>query len=150
MTVKDEIDDRILRVLSGDGRISNIELADKVGLSPSACLRRVRDLEESNVIRGYRAVLDPDQTGRGFVAVVMVGLNNHSTDSQLSFERAMEKAEDVIQCLNITGVVEYMLRVECADLAAYKRFHSDVLGRLEQVNAITTHVVMGAPKDLRQ
>lgn len=150
MAVKDEIDARILRVLSADGRISNIDLADKVGLSPSAALRRVRDLERSGVIRGYRAVLDAEQTGRGFVALVMVGLNDHSTAAQEDFERAMAHAEDVIQCLNITGAVEYALRVECADLAAYKRFHSDILGRLPQVNAITTHVVMGAPKDLRQ
>lgn len=150
MTNIDELDARILRVLSEDGRISNLDLSEKVGLSPSACLRRVRELERAGVIRGYRAVLDPERMGRGFVALVMVGLNNHSTASQEDFERAMARADEVIECLNITGSVEYALRVECADLAAYKRFHSDILGRLPQVNSITTHVVMGAPKDLRR
>ncbi|MEM8878622.1 MAG: Lrp/AsnC family transcriptional regulator [Pseudomonadota bacterium] len=149
MSSFDQIDDRILRALSDDGRISNVQLADKVGLSPSACLRRVQELERSGVITGYRAVLDRAALGRGFVAYVAVGLSDHSKASQESFERSMSAATQVLECHNITGTVEYLLRVEVADLVAYKAFHADVLGTHPQVNALTTYVVMGSPKDDR-
>jgi Lrp/AsnC family transcriptional regulator, leucine-responsive regulatory protein len=149
MITDDHINDRILRELTRDGRISNLELADRVGLSPSACLRRVQDLERRGVIKGYRAVLDPEKIGIGFVAYVTVGLNSHTKASQEAFEGAVSRAAEVRECHNITGTVEYLLRVETADLAAYKHWHTDILGVLPQVQAITTFVVMGSPKDDR-
>lgn len=145
----DDIDRKILRSLQGDGRLSNLALADRVGLSPSACLRRVAALEKSGVIKGYRAVLDPDKTGAGFVAYMMVGLNQHTKAAQLAFEQAVARSPEVRECHNVTGTVEYLLRVEAADLAAYKVFHTDVLGTLPHVNSITSYVVMGSPKDER-
>jgi Lrp/AsnC family transcriptional regulator, leucine-responsive regulatory protein len=145
----DQINRRILCELSRDGRISNLELADRVGLSPSACLRRVQDLERSGVIQGYRAVLNPQAMGVGFVAYIAVGLSLHTKAAQESFERSISLAPEVRECHNITGTVEYLLRVEAADLAAYKRFHTDVLGTLPQVASITSYVVMGSPKDDR-
>lgn len=145
----DEIDHRILRALSGDARQANLQLAERVGLSPSACLRRVQALERAGVIKGYRAVLDPVQLGLGFVAYVTVGLGTHTKAAQEAFERAVSRAPEVRECHNITGTVEYLLRVEVADLAAFKHWHTDVLGTLPQVRAITTYVVMGSPKDDR-
>jgi len=145
----DQITDRILHELSRDGRVSNIELADRVGLSPSACLRRVQDLERRGVIQGYRAILDRTTLGIGFIAYASVGLNSHTKASQQAFERAMGLAPEVVECHNITGTVEYLLRIEVTDLPAYKAFHTDVIGTLPQVNAITSYVVMGSPKDLR-
>jgi len=145
----DDINDKILRELSRDGRISNLELADRVGLSPSACLRRVQDLEKRGVIRGYRAVLDRQALGQGFVAYVTVGLSNHTKASQEAFERAMSAARQVRECHNITGTVEYLLRVEVADLPSFKYFHTEVLGTVPHVDAITTFIVMGSPKDER-
>lgn len=143
------MDEKILRVLRRDGRVSNVELADRVGLSPSACLRRVQELERSGVIRGYRAVLDPSRMGRGFTAYMAVGLSVHTKAAQDAFERALAEAPEVVECHNVTGTIEYLLRVEVADLAAYKRFHTDVLGTLPQVSAITTYVVMASSKDER-
>ncbi|MFD1344637.1 Lrp/AsnC family transcriptional regulator [Litorisediminicola beolgyonensis] len=145
----DHIDRKILRALEADGRQSNLALAERVGLSPSACLRRVAALEKSGVIRGYRAVLAPEKLGIGFVAYVTVGLNTHTKSAQEAFERAISQSPEVRECHNITGAVEYLLRVEAADLAAYKHFHTEVLGVLPQVNAITSFVVMGSPKDER-
>ncbi|WP_137701105.1 Lrp/AsnC family transcriptional regulator [Marimonas lutisalis] len=145
----DAINDKILHELSRDGRISNLNLAERVGLSPSACLRRVAALEQAGAIRGYRAVLDPAQMGVGFVAYIAVGLNQHTKSAQQAFERAMDRAPEVRECHNITGSVEYLLRVEVADLADYKRFHTDVLGTLPQVQSLTTYVVIGSPKDER-
>lgn len=149
MTDLDPISRNILRILTREGRIANQDLAARVGLSPSACLRRVQELERRGVIRGYRAVLDPLQTGIGFVAYVTVGLSRHTKTAQEEFERAMRAAPEVRECHNVTGTVEYLLRVEVADLPAYKRFHTEVLGTLPQVVALTTYVVMGSPKDER-
>ena len=145
----DAIDDRILQALRRDGRVSNAELAARVGLSPSACLRRVQELERSGVIRGYRAVLDRSRLGIGFTAFMAVGLGSHTKAAQEAFERGVAAAPEVVECHNVTGAIEYLLRVEVADLAAYKRFHTDVLGTLPQVSAITSYVVMGSPKDER-
>jgi Lrp/AsnC family transcriptional regulator, leucine-responsive regulatory protein len=149
MTKIDAKDRQILQELSRDGRISNLELATRVALSPSACLRRVQALEGAGVITGYRAVLDPVKMGVGFTAYLTVGLGEHSKRAQEAFERAISRSPEVRECHNITGNVEYLLRVEAADLVAYKRFHTDVLGDIPQVATITTHVVMASPKDER-
>ncbi|MFK7865295.1 MAG: Lrp/AsnC family transcriptional regulator [Pseudohongiellaceae bacterium] len=145
----DKYNDRILQTLKERGRISNAELAELVGLSPSACLRRVQELERSGVIKGYRAVLDQAELGIGFIAYIAVGLSDHTSKSQLAFERAITQSAQVRECHNITGSVEYMLRVETKDLAAYKVFHLETLGTLPQVNSIETFVVMDSPKDER-
>jgi DNA-binding Lrp family transcriptional regulator len=149
MANMDRVNHQILQELSSDGRISNLELAERVGLSPSACLRRVQDLEKSGVITGYRAVLDRQAMGAGFVAYIGVGLGEHTKEAQEAFERAMQAAPEVVECHNITGPIEYLLRVESADLPSYKQFHTDVLGTSPHVTAITTYVVMGSPKDKR-
>lgn len=145
----DRINARILRELSGDGRLSNIKLADRVGLSPSACLRRVQELERRGVITGYCAVIDPAAVGTGFVAYVGVGLSEHNKAAQSEFEAAIARAPEVRECHNVTGGIEYLLRVEAADLASFKHFHTEVLGTIAHVSAITSYVVMGSPKDER-
>ncbi|MEO1679832.1 MAG: Lrp/AsnC family transcriptional regulator [Pseudomonadota bacterium] len=149
MTKIDNIDARILQILEREGRLPNTELAARVGLSASACLRRVGALERARVITGYRAVVNPVARGVGFVAYVTVGLSSHTKADQEAFERAMARAPEVREVHNITGAVEYLLRVEAADLVEYKRFHTEVLGTVEQVNAIQTFVVMASPKDAR-
>lgn len=145
----DSINDRILRELESDGRVSNTELASRVGLSPSACLRRVQELERSGVIKGYRAVLDRSQLGTAMTVFVMVGLSGHLKKDAQAFELAMARAPEVRECHNITGNVEYLLRVEVASLEAYKSFHSDTLGTLAQVSSINSYFCLDSPKDLR-
>ncbi|MEM8553434.1 MAG: Lrp/AsnC family transcriptional regulator [Pseudomonadota bacterium] len=145
----DAVDEKILRELSKEGRLSNAGLADRVGLSASACLRRVQELERRKVITGYRATLDRAALGTGFTAYVTVGLSDHSKPAQEAFERAVSRLADVRECHNITGDREYLLRVETSDLESYKRFHTDHLGMIPGVAAITTMVVMGSPKDER-
>ncbi len=145
----DEKSAHILQIMSVDGRISNLALAERVGLSPSACLRRVQDLEKAGVISGYRAVLNPAAMGIGFIAYMGVGLSEHSKTAQEVFERGVAAAPEVTECHNITGSIEYLLRVECTDLPSYKFFHTDVLGQLPHVQSITTYVVIGSPKESR-
>ena len=105
MTRIDALNDRILRELSRDGRLSNLDLAARVGLSPSACLRRVQELERSGVIKGYRAVLDPVRLGVGFTAYVAVGLSTHTKAGQEAFERAIALSAQVREFHNVTGSV---------------------------------------------
>ncbi|UPQ89736.1 Lrp/AsnC family transcriptional regulator [Vibrio sinaloensis] len=145
----DRFDERILHELKSDGKISNVELAERIGLSPSATLRRVQELEKSGVIKGYRVVLDNSMLGVGFIAYVSIGLASHSKQAQHEFEQHVRFVDEVVECHNITGANEYLLRVETRDLPSYKRFHADVLGECRQVQSITTMVVMDSPKDNR-
>ncbi|MGR3659588.1 MAG: Lrp/AsnC family transcriptional regulator [Paracoccaceae bacterium] len=149
MSEIDQISRQILQELVRDGRITNIQLAERVGLSPSACLRRVQELERSGVISGYRAVINPAAMGIGFTAYVGVGLSDHTKAAQEAFEKSIAQSPEVRECHNITGSIEYLLRVESADLASYKHFHTEVLGAVPQVKSITSYVVMGSPKDER-
>lgn len=135
-----------MRELSVNGRIANSELAEKIGLSPSACLRRVQELEASGVIKGYRVILDNELMGNNFIAYVGIGLNEHSIESQLAFENAIQESSEVKECHNVTGSFEYLLRIETKDIKSFKMFHADTLGRISQVSTITTHVVMDSPK----
>ena len=149
MTDLDEKSRQILRLLTRQGRISNIELAERVALSPSATLRRVQEMERRGIITGYRAQVGREAMGLGFLAYLGVGLSQHTKASQQAFEQAMARADEVVECHNTTGNIEYLLRVECADLPAYKSFHTDVLGTLPMVASITTYVILGSPKDAR-
>lgn len=145
----DRFDERILHELKSGGKMSNVELAERIGLSPSATLRRVQELEKSGVIKGYRVVLDNSMLGVGFIAYVSIGLASHSKQAQHEFEQHVRFVDEVVECHNITGANEYLLRVETRDLPSYKRFHADVLGECRQVQSITTMVVMDSPKDNR-
>ncbi|EGU35178.1 transcriptional regulator [Vibrio sp. N418] len=126
-----------------------MDLANIIGLSPSATLRRVQDLEKRGVITGYKVKLNTIELGIGFIAYVSIGLASHRKQAQLAFEEHVRDVDEVVECHNITGSTEYLLRVETKDLISYKKFHADVLGECEHVNSITTMVVMGSPKDAR-
>ncbi|AAV83313.1 Lrp/AsnC family transcriptional regulator [Idiomarina loihiensis] len=145
----DKFDEKILQELKSDGRISNIKLSERIGLSPSATFRRVQELERKRVIKGYRVILDPEQLQIGFVAFVTIGLSDHRRSSQLAFEQHVADVPEVVECHNVTGTHEYLLRVEATDLKHFQRIHSNVLGECPHVNAITTMVVMESSKDQR-
>ena len=145
----DKINREILLELSSNSKITNTELAETVSLSPSACLRRVQELEKNGVIKGYAARLDRTKLDRGFLTYVMVGLSKHTKQAQKNFEIAIAASPQVLECHNITGTFEYLLRVESADLSSYKAFHADRLGTIPEVAHLQTLVVMDSPKDER-
>jgi len=149
MTNLDTINKNILRELQRDGRISNSDLANKVGLSPSACLRRVQELERNDVITGYRAIVNPQAMGVGLIAFITVGLSEHQKKDQKAFEKAMARAPEVRECHNVTGSFEYILRVEVEDLNAFKVFHTEVLGVVPEVKSISSYICMESSKDER-
>jgi Lrp/AsnC family leucine-responsive transcriptional regulator len=138
----DEVDWSILAVLEKRGRISNAELAAEVGLSPSPCLRRVRRLEETGVIRGYRALIDPAATGRGLRVFVGVRLMLHARADVAAFERAVLQLREVAYSHHVTGNYDYLLQVEVADLPAYEDFHANQLASLPGVAMVTSYVTM--------
>jgi len=145
----DAIDRKILRHLNIDAKLTNQALAALVGLSASACLRRVQALEAAGVIVGYRARIDRKAMGRSFVAYVAVGLSAHTKAAQEAFERAVEATPQIVECHNVTGTVEYFLRAEVEDIDAYKRLHTEIVGALPNVASLTTYVVLSTSKDER-
>lgn len=145
----DRLDEQILQILEAEGRITHQALAQRVGASASTCQRRIEAMERRGIIAGYRAVLGPEARRIGFAAYVLVGLGRHTARVQLAFEARCAAAPQVVECHNITGTVEYLLRVECRDLASYKQFHHEVLGGFADLTTIVTHVIVGTSKDRR-
>jgi Lrp/AsnC family transcriptional regulator, leucine-responsive regulatory protein len=118
----DPIDCRIVAELQADGRLSNVELADKIGLSPSPCLRRVKRLERDGYIEGYRAALRRDRIGLGFSVFVGVKIDGHTNERALQFEKAIVAMPEIIACHLVSGEADYFLEVVVADLGEYQRF----------------------------
>jgi Lrp/AsnC family leucine-responsive transcriptional regulator len=132
----DDIDRRILARLQDNARLTNVELAEAVGLSPSPCLRRVRDLEGSGVIRRYVALLDPATVGLPVSVFVNVTLERQIEAALERFEAAILKRPEVMECYLMTGDADYLLRVVTADLSAYERFLVEHLTRVPGVASI--------------
>jgi len=132
----DAIDRRILARLQDNARLTNVELAEAVGLSPSPCLRRVRELEQSGTIRRYVALLDPTAIGLPVSVFVNVTLERQVETALERFEAAILKRPEVMECYLMTGDADYLLRVVTADLSAYERFLVEHLTRVPGVASI--------------
>ncbi|MFC3672514.1 Lrp/AsnC family transcriptional regulator [Novosphingobium pokkalii] len=134
----DAIDIRILARLQADGRITNQQLADAVGLSPSPCLRRVRQLEESGIIQGYVGLVDPAAVGLGVTAFVRIRLEQQD-DTRLSlFEAAVADFPEVMECYLMTGEADYQLRVLVGSLSEFEDFLRHKLTKVAGVSQVTT------------
>lgn len=138
----DRIDRQILAELQDDGRLTVTELAGKVGLSLSPCHRRLRELERSGVISGYRAVVDPESVGLAFEALVFVTMRQEDRDTLLGFEQAVTGIPNVVQAQRLFGDPDYLLRVVTADLNAYANLEDDTLAALPGVQRLTSTLVM--------
>lgn len=138
----DRIDRSILRVLQSRGRIANNELADIVGLSPSACLRRVRGLEDAGVIQRYVALLDAAKVGRGFTAYARVWLISQDVETVDHFTAEVLKLPQIVECHLMAGDCDFLLRVVAEDLGAYRRFHVEHLTRIKGVQNVKTDIPM--------
>jgi DNA-binding Lrp family transcriptional regulator len=132
----DAIDRKILRALQDNARLANVDLARMVGLSPSPCLRRVRDLERGRVIRSYATLVDPAAVGLGVSVFVQVSLERQIEAALDAFEAAVRARAEVMECYLMTGDADYLLRVVVADLPAYERFLMDHLTRVPGVASI--------------
>lgn len=134
----DAIDRKVLLQLQADGRITNHDLAGKVGLSPSPCLRRVRQLEHERIITGYVALVDPDMIGLGVSAFVRVRLSQQDDRHLAIFEEAIAAFPEVMECYLMTGEADYQLRVLVESLAEFEDFLRHKLTRIEGVSQVTS------------
>lgn len=133
MAAVDTIDRNILRLLRIDARMSNAKLAAKVGLSPSACLRRIRLLEHAGIIRGYTAVIDTANAEATIAVIINITLERQTEDYLDQFEAAVRKHPEIRECFLMTGGSDYLLRVEVANAGDFERIHKEVLSTLPGV-----------------
>jgi len=138
----DETDAAILQTLQRDGRLTNAELAAQVGLSPSACHRRVKALEAEGIIAGYGAVLDADRVGRGLTVIVLVTLENQKRETMEAFEAAVAEIDHVMDCYLTTGAEDYFLRLQVRDARDYERVHRERLSGLPGVARLVSNMAM--------
>jgi Lrp/AsnC family leucine-responsive transcriptional regulator len=138
----DAVDRAILRHLQEDGRLANVELAERVRLSPSACLRRVRALEQAGVIRGYHADIAPEAVGRGFEVTVHVELTLKDRATVEAFEAGIARLDEVVECRRMFGLPDYMIRVAVADQAAYEAFYMQHLAELPGLARVNSQFAM--------
>lgn len=145
----DARDLQIVRALQDDGRLSNLDLAQRVNLSPSPCLRRVRLLEEAGVIRGYSADVDPRALGLNVTAFIRITLTRHDRDAVARFESRVRDIDEILDCHLLTGEADYLLRVMVPDLDAYEGFVRNRLHAIPGIASITTSLVYGTVKSSR-
>lgn len=139
----DRYDRQILEVLQQDGRISNQDLADRIGLSPSPCLRRVRALEESGLIRGYRALLDAKALGLSLMALIHISMDQHTPERFANFEASVGEIPEVMECLLITGQdADYQLKVVVQDMDAYQELLLNKITRIPGVTGVHSSFVL--------
>ncbi|WP_375196339.1 Lrp/AsnC family transcriptional regulator [Sphingobium sp.] len=139
----DAVDRSIIRLLRLNARRPNSEIAAEVGLSPSACHRRIRMLEDAGVIRGYTIVTAPiEHEGRAVDVLVQVTLDRQTEDYLARFEHAVRQCPEIRECFLMTGGVDYWLRVQTESVAAYEAIHSEILSRMPGVTRINSSIAM--------
>jgi DNA-binding Lrp family transcriptional regulator len=138
----DKYDRAILNALQRDGRISNVHLAATVNLSESACLRRVRALEDEGMIDRYVALVNQSRAGHGGNVLVHIGLHREEQSELAAFEKAVQHIPEVMECYLMTGEFDYLLRVVVADMADFERLHKEALTRLPGVARVNSSVAI--------
>lgn len=142
----DEKDYQILRALQENGRLTNQELSERVNLSPSPCLRRVRQLEKSGAIRGYTALVDQNAYGLPLTVFIRIKMERHAAELVRVFEARIRDIPEIQDCYLVTGEADYLLRVVCRDLDAYERFMREKLHAIPGISSINTSFIFGRVK----
>lgn len=143
----DDFDRRILKILQTEGRMPNSELAERVGLSPTPCLRRVKALERSGVIKSYRAILDRKSVGLGLTILVGIKVDGHRDDNAQAIQKALCAMPEVIECHLVSGETDFLLQVAVPDLESYEKFLLGTLLKLPMVKDIRSNVVIRTVKE---
>lgn len=144
----DDIDMQILRELQENGRITNVELADRVGLTAPPCLRRVRSLEESGIIKAYHADLDPHSLGYSIIVFAMVSLKSQAEDDLRAFEEHIATLPEVRECYMLNGEIDFILKVVAHDLQTFQQFLTSKLTAAPNVNSVKTSLTIRTSKQL--
>jgi Lrp/AsnC family leucine-responsive transcriptional regulator len=138
----DDVDRAILTLLQADGRMSNADLADRVHLSPSASLRRVRRLEDNGVIAGYATLVDAGRLGRTTDVFVEISLSSQRDEAMQAFEQEVSSSPDIVSCHLMAGDADYLLHLKVGSVADYERIHRDHLSRLPGVARLRTNFAL--------
>jgi len=142
----DSIDRKIIRELQKNGRITNQELATKVNLSPSPCLRRLKALEERGIIKGYSAIIDAKSYGLPLTALIRIKLDRHSEEAVRQFEDRVRRLDEVLECHVLTGATDYFMKVLVAGLEEYEEFIRKQIHPIGDINSIDSSFVYGTVK----
>ncbi len=139
----DKTDHKIIEILQGNGRISNIDLAQQVNLSPTPCLKRLRKLEQTGVISGYRATVDPTKIGVNISSLVLIRMNDHTRESVNTFAKAVKKIPAITECYMATGRVDYIAKIYARDFKHYEEIIRDDIARLPNIMSMETLFIIG-------
>ena len=142
----DEIDLHILKILQQDGKITNIQLSQDIGLSPAPTLERVRKLENSGIIASYHAVLDGDKLGLSFTALIQVALDRQKSNSIKRFIDQVNNIPEIIEVLQVTGNFDYLLRISVSGIPAFEKLIGEKLSNIEEIGSMQTLVVLNTLK----
>jgi Lrp/AsnC family leucine-responsive transcriptional regulator len=142
MTALDRTDRRILALLQAEGRISTVELSERIGLSPTSTSERFKRLQREGVVKGFRAILDPRRLGLELLVFVEVSLDKTTPDAFQNFAEAVRRAPEVLECHMVAGGFDYLVKTRVADMGAYRRFLGEILLALPGVKETRTYAVM--------
>lgn len=143
----DEIDKKILTKLQEQGKITNIQLSNEVGLSPAPTLERVKKLEKNGIIEGYHAKVNHTNVGLGIEAVIMINLVRQMENAIIDFKNGIQKVPEIIDCYQITGQWDYMIKVVVKDIPAFERLIAEKLSKMEQISQMQSMVVLSKVKE---
>lgn len=146
----DETDIEILRILQADGRITNADLAKRVGLSPPSALQRVRQLEQADLIRGYHAVLDPDRLGFKIMVLAMIQLALHQEQPIERFRRSVQEIPEIVECYHVSGEFDFLLKILVKDIRSYEALIREKISKIKGVGQIKSSFVLACPKQTTQ
>lgn len=146
MTGLDKIDFKILQVLQANGRITNIQLSQEVGLSPAPTLERVRKLETSGFIKSYHAIVDSEMLGLGIKTFIEVTINYHKQDAIKNFIKQIATIEEVVECHHVAGAADFLLKIVVKDVATYERLMLDKLSKIQEIGHLQTMMILSTAK----
>ncbi|MCI5054647.1 MAG: Lrp/AsnC family transcriptional regulator [Flavobacteriales bacterium] len=148
MAVKiDKTDLKILKILQEDGRITNLELSNKIGLSPAPTLERVRKLEKSQLINSYHAAVNEKTLGIGIQAFIQVSLVRQLDNAIESFQKKIQEIAEVVECYQVTGSFDYQLKIMVQDIPAFDKLISEKLGKIEEIGQMESYVIISTVKN---
>lgn len=145
----DKIDMQILKTLQENGRITNLQLSNEIGLSPAPTLERVKKLENTGIIKGYHADVDSTQVGVGIMSIMLVTLARQKDNAIQNFKKHIVKLPEVTECYQVTGDYDYLLKTMTPDIAGFEKLISEKLSKIEEIGNMKTMVILSEVKNTK-
>lgn len=145
--ILDETDKKILRILQINGRVTNLQLSQEIGLSPAPTLERVRKLEKAGVIKGFQAIINPKLLGFGLKVIIQVSLVRQIENAVHTFTQKINDIEEIIECNQVTGDYDYIIKVLVKDIAEYDKLVNEKLSKIEEIGQMRSSVILSTVKD---